>query len=51
MRRPTTPADVGDAAALLCPEQAGFVTGQTLHVGGGASLASPDFPMEFQRGS
>jgi hypothetical protein len=28
-----------------------FVTGQTLHVDGGASLASPDFPMEFQRGA
>jgi NAD(P)-dependent dehydrogenase (short-subunit alcohol dehydrogenase family) len=51
MRRLTTPADVGDAVALLCSEQAGFVTGQTLHVDGGASLASPDFPMEFQRGT
>jgi NAD(P)-dependent dehydrogenase (short-subunit alcohol dehydrogenase family) len=51
MGRLTTPADVGDAVALLCSEQAGFVTGQTLHVDGGASLASADFPMEFQRGS
>ena len=51
MRRLTTHADVGDAVALLCSEQAGFVTGQTLHVDGGASLASPDFPMEFQRGT
>jgi enoyl-[acyl-carrier protein] reductase III len=51
MRRLTTPADVGDAVALLCSEQAGFVTGQTVHVDGGASLASPDFPMEFQRGA
>jgi NAD(P)-dependent dehydrogenase (short-subunit alcohol dehydrogenase family) len=51
MRRLTTPADVGDAVALLCSEQAGFITGQTLHVDGGASLASADFPMEFQRGS
>jgi NAD(P)-dependent dehydrogenase (short-subunit alcohol dehydrogenase family) len=51
MRRLTTPADVGDAVALFCSEQAGFVTGQTLHVAGGASLASADFPMEFQRGA
>ncbi|MDO9713349.1 SDR family oxidoreductase [Paracraurococcus lichenis] len=51
MRRLATPADVGNVVALLCSEQAGFVTGQTLHVDGGASLASPDFPMEFQRGA
>jgi NAD(P)-dependent dehydrogenase (short-subunit alcohol dehydrogenase family) len=50
MRRLTTPADVGDVVALLCSEQSGFVTGQTLHVDGGGSLASPDFPMEFQLG-
>ena len=51
MGRPTTPADVGDAVALRCSEQAAFITGQTLYVDGGASLASADFPMEFQRGS
>ena len=51
MRRLTTPADVGDVVALLCSEQAGFVTGQTLHVDGGGSLASADFPMEFQSGA
>jgi enoyl-[acyl-carrier protein] reductase III len=28
MRRLTTPADVGDAVALFCSEQAGFITGQ-----------------------
>jgi Enoyl-(Acyl carrier protein) reductase len=38
MRRLTTPADVGDAVALLCSEQAGFITGQTLTVAGGASV-------------
>jgi len=51
MRRLTTPADVGDAVALLCSEQAGFITGQTLHVDGGGSLASADFPIEFQSGA
>ena len=50
MGRLTTPADVGDAVALLCSEQAGFITGQTLAVDGGASLACADFPMNFQHG-
>jgi enoyl-[acyl-carrier protein] reductase III len=47
MRRLTTPADVGDAVALLCSEQAGFITGQILAVDGGASLACPDLPMNL----
>src|SRR5919205_1190958 len=50
MRRLTTPADVGDVVALLCAKGAGFVTGQIIHVDGGASLASSDFPLEFQTG-
>lgn len=50
MGRLTTPADVGDAVALLCSEQAGFITGQILAVDGGASLACADFPMAFQNG-
>ena len=48
MRRLTTPADVGDVVALLCAEEAGFVTGQTIHVDGGASLAATDLPLELQ---
>jgi len=51
MRRLTTPADVGNVVALLCSEQAGFVTGQTLHVDGGASLSAADLPLQFQAGS
>lgn len=50
MRRMTTPADVGGAVALLCSEQAGFITVQILAVDGGASLACADFPMNLQRG-
>jgi NAD(P)-dependent dehydrogenase (short-subunit alcohol dehydrogenase family) len=48
MGRLTTPADVGNVVALLCSAEAGFVTGQTLHVDGGASLAGTDLPMELQ---
>ena len=48
MRRLTTPADVGNVVALLCSEEAGFVTGQLLHVDGGCSLAATDLPLELQ---
>jgi NAD(P)-dependent dehydrogenase (short-subunit alcohol dehydrogenase family) len=48
MRRLTTPADVGNLVALLCSEEAGFVTGQTVHVDGGASLGATDLPLELQ---
>jgi len=51
MRRLTTPADVGNVVALLCSEEAGFVTGQTLHVDGGASLALGDLPLALQAGN
>lgn len=48
MRRLTTPADVGNVVALLCSQEAGFVTGQVLHVDGGASLGATDLPLELQ---
>ena len=48
MRRMTTPADVGNVVALLCTGEAGFVTGQTVYVDGGASLALGEFPLELQ---
>ena len=50
MGRLTTPADVGAVAGLLCTEEAGFVTGQLIHVDGGASVMSADFPLDLQRG-
>ena len=49
MRRLTTPADVGNLVALLCSKEAGFVTGQTVYVDGGASWAT-DLPIELQAG-
>ena len=51
MGRLTTPADVGDAVVMLCTSQGGFITGQTLHVDGGAGLALSDFPLALQTGS
>jgi NAD(P)-dependent dehydrogenase (short-subunit alcohol dehydrogenase family) len=49
MGRPGTPADVGGAVAALCSEDAAWITGQTIAVDGGASLMSPEVPLEFQR--
>jgi enoyl-[acyl-carrier protein] reductase III len=45
-----TPADVGNAVLLLCMDEASFITGQTLHVDGGASIMDPVFPLDIQRG-
>ena len=50
MGRPGTPADVGGAVAALCSADAGWITGQTIAVDGGASLMSPEVPLELQRG-
>ena len=50
MGRVGTPADVGNAVLLLCMEEASFITGQTLHVDGGASIMDPLFPLNIQRG-
>src|SRR5207245_8411949 len=50
MRRLGTPVDIGNAAMLLCMEEASFIKGQILHVDGGASLMDTVFPLEIQRG-
>lgn len=49
MRRLTTPADVGNLVAFLCSEEADFITGQTIHVDGGASVMSSESPLELQQ--
>jgi len=49
MGRPGTPADIGGAVAALSSEDAGWITGQTLAVDGGASLMSAEVPLELQR--
>lgn len=48
MGRLTTPADVGNVAALLCSAEAGFITGQTIGVDGGASLMNAEVPPQLQ---
>ena len=48
MRRMGTPADIGNAVAMLCSEKADFITGQTIHVDGGASVMDPVFPLPIQ---
>jgi NAD(P)-dependent dehydrogenase (short-subunit alcohol dehydrogenase family) len=45
MRRLGLPADIGNAAVLLCSENASFITGQTLFCDGGADLMTPVFPL------
>ena len=48
MRRRGTPRDIADVCALLCSDEARFLTGQALTVDGGCSLMNPDFPLAFQ---
>jgi NAD(P)-dependent dehydrogenase (short-subunit alcohol dehydrogenase family) len=48
MRRRVTPSDVANVCALLCADEASFLTGQTIVVDGGSSLMNPDFPLALQ---
>lgn len=48
MRRAATPTDIANVCALLCSEEASFVTGQSIAVDGGSSLMNPDFPLPLQ---
>jgi len=50
MGRLGTPQDVGNVAALLCSEKAGWITGQVIYADGGASLMNPEVPTEIQIG-
>src|SRR5713226_7680383 len=50
MGRLGTPADVGNAVALLCSEEASWITGQLIDVDGGASLMDAHLPLEIQQG-
>ena len=48
MGRLGTPADIGNAVALLCSEEASWITGQLIDVDGGASLMDAHLPLEVQ---
>lgn len=50
MGRLATPSDVGNVVALLCSEDASFITGQLIMVDGGASLMNAEVPPEIQLG-
>src|SRR5262249_34707017 len=50
MGRLGTPEDIGNVAALLCSDQASWITGQVIHADGGASLMNPEVPTEIQIG-
>jgi enoyl-[acyl-carrier-protein] reductase (NADH) len=40
--------DMANVCALLCSDEASFVTGQTIAVDGGSSLMNPDFLLALQ---
>ena len=48
MGRLGTPADIGNVVGLLCSEEAGWITGQTVYADGGASLVSGGLPPALQ---
>jgi enoyl-[acyl-carrier protein] reductase III len=47
MGRLGTPADIGNVAALLCSEEADWITGQVIYADGGASLMNSEVPSEI----
>lgn len=48
MGRFGTPADVGKVVAMICSPDSQWITGQLIHVDGGASLMDAHLPLEFQ---
>ncbi len=50
MGRLGTPGDIGNAVALLCSEEAAWITGQIIAADGGSSLMDPGLPLELQGG-
>jgi enoyl-[acyl-carrier protein] reductase III len=46
--RPGTPADIGNVVALLCYDEASWITGQVIVADGGASLMDTVVPFEMQ---
>ena len=50
MRRLGTPEDIGNSVALLCMEEAGFITGQVIHVDGGRQSWTRFSRLRFREG-
>jgi len=48
MGRLGTPADIGNIVALVCTDEASWITGQVIHADGGASLMDTVLPLEMQ---
>jgi len=48
MRRQGTAEDIADVCALLCSDEARFVTGHGISVDGESSLMNADFPLALQ---
>ena len=48
MGRRGTLGDIADVCALLCSDEARFLTGHSLSVDGGSSLMNSDFPLALQ---
>ena len=49
MRRLGTPADIGNAVALFCSKEAGWITGQVVAADGGASVMTAALPLAIQQ--
>jgi hypothetical protein len=48
-RRPRLDPDIGNTVALLCSNEASFITGQLIAVDGGAGLMNPALPLAIQQ--
>jgi NAD(P)-dependent dehydrogenase (short-subunit alcohol dehydrogenase family) len=49
MRRLGTPADIGNAVALFCSKEAGWITGQVVAADGGMGLMESALPLAIQQ--
>ena len=49
MGRLGTPADIGNVVALMCADEAAWITGQVISADGGASLMDTVLPIELQQ--
>ena len=48
MGRLGTPSDVGNAVAMICSEEADWITGQLIDVDGGAALFATGIPRDSE---